>query len=273
MPNPDTQITLELVGTPQEGGHLRLNDFLGQLHALRESLVNVNRILIHLSEARIYYRLVDLSHANGARVVIEPVTQEEEPESLQDIQALHDRFFQELTAIQENRPLSEEVDTRALESFQRLAVRAEQAGSAVIHNVTAKVVLDREFTSRVTTLIAREYFSVGSLTGELGTINLHGRARNFWIYPEIGPTKVLCKFDPSLKEKAKQSIEKVVTVRGRKWYRPNANFPYRIDALELEEVQEVPGAKHLLELRGTVPDATAGKDSEEFVRGIRDEWE
>ncbi len=273
MPNPDTQITLELRGMPQEGGHLRLNDFLAQLHALRESLVNVNRILVHLSEARIYYRVVDLSRADGARVVIEPATQEEGPESSRDIQALHDRFFQELTAIREDRPVSEEVDNRALESFQRLAVRAEHAGSAIIHNTTAKVILDQEFTTRVRTLLDREYFSVGSLTGELGTINLHGRARNFWIYPEIGPTKVLCRFDPSLKEKAKQCIEKLVTVQGRKWYRPNANFPYRIDAVELDEARGALGTKHLLELRGIAPDATAGKDSVAFIRGIRDEWD
>ncbi len=273
MPNPDTQITLELRGTPQEGGHLRLNDFLGQLHALRESLVNVNRILVHLSEARIYYRVVDLSRGNGARVVIEPATKEEGPESSRDIQALHDRFFQELTAIREDLPLSEEVDNKALESFQRLAVKAEQAGSAVIHNTTAKVVLDQEFTTRVRTLLDREYYSVGSLTGDLATINLHGKARNFWIYPRIGPAKVLCRFDPSLKEKAKQCIEKVVTVRGRKWYRPNANFPYRIDAVELNEAQDALSSKHLLELRGIAPEATTGTDSVEFIRGIRDEWD
>ena len=143
MPNPSNQITLELEGTPQEGGFLRLGDFLGQLRALRESLNSVNRILEHLGDARIYYRIVDLSHARGARVVLEPVTQESTPESQEDIKSLHDRFFQELTAISSDAAPSEEIDSDALKSFQKLVERKGRSFSAAtIHNSTARVALD-----------------------------------------------------------------------------------------------------------------------------------
>ena len=58
MPNPSTQITLELEGLPQEGGHLRLNDFLAQLNALRQALHSVDRVIENATDNSIYYRVV-----------------------------------------------------------------------------------------------------------------------------------------------------------------------------------------------------------------------
>ena len=274
MPNPSTQITLELEGTPQEGGYLRLGDFLAQLRALRESLNSVNRVLERLSDSRIYYRIVDLSHAKGARVVLEPVTEEGNRENQEDIQSLHDRFFQELTAISENTAPSEEIDNEALKSFQKLVEKKGRSFStATLHNSAATVKLDDTFKERVTTLINREFYSHGSLVGQLGKINVHGRHQNFWIFPELGASKVLCKFaTPDVKEKAKAAIERIVTVRGRKYYRPNANFPYRIDVLELDPIADNETRKPLFELGGIAPNATGGKSAIDFITDLRDEW-
>ena len=253
---------------------MRLTDFLLQLQALKDSLNSVNRTLSHLSNDKIYYRVVDLSNARGARVVIEPVTKDGDNNSLEDIQSLHDRFFKELTDISSDKPPSEEIDNAALRSFQKLVEkRGKSFTSATLHNSAAKVALDDTFKTRIATLIEREFFSYGAITGQLGRIAVHRRSQKFWVYPEeFGAAKVLCHFQPGIKEKAKLAIEKLVTVRGKKYYRPNAHFPYRIDVSDLDEVSVDTHRKHLADLGGMAPDATGDKTAIEFITDLRDEW-
>lgn len=275
MPNPDTQITLELEGLPQEGGHLRLNDFLAQLNALKQALHSVDKAIADATDNNIYYRVVGLSHNSPAKIVLEPVSR---PRNSRDVaasvQVIHDRFFQELDAISNNQPVSPDIDNQALLNFKRLVENSGKTfAKAALYNNKASVLLDTSFKDRISNLLDKEYFANGSITGRLETINLHGRKKSFRIYPEIGPKMVVCTFTlPHLKEEAKKSLEKIVTVRGRKAYRPNSNFAYRIDALEILPLKEAAQRVYLADLQGIAGPLPGNKTSVELIREVRDEW-
>ena len=159
-------------------------------------------------------------------------------------------------------------------NFKRLVENSGKTFSkAALYNNRSSVLLDTSFKDQISNLLDKEYFAHGSITGRLESINLHGRKKSFRIYPEIGPKMVVCAFTlPHLKEEAKASLKKIVTVRGKKAYRPNSNFAYRIDALEIIPLKDVAPQVYLSDLQGIAGPLPGDKTSVELIREVRDEW-
>lgn len=233
--NNKLRITLRLEGLPEEDGHVRLSDLLTELQALKETLDNVDRMVGQTSDTALYYRVVDLKHSSPATVVLEPRAKPKKKLDRDAVSIRHHRFFQELDAIEHKKPVSEELDTKTLLSFKRLV---EGVGKtfykASISNATSSIPLTEKLRQNVDVLIDKEYRSIGTITGKLEALNVHRNTNTFWIYPAVGPRKVLCKFRSSDREKVKRCIDMVVRVHGRKYFRPNANVPHRIEVDEFE---------------------------------------
>lgn len=64
-----------------------------------------------------------------------------------------------------------------------------------------------------------------------------------------------------------------VAVRGECFYRPNVNFPHRIEVTSMEELSTCEELPTLRDLQGIAPNLTGELSSEEFVRRQRDEWD
>ena len=274
MPANEFYITLELEGLPQENGHVRFNDFLAQLTALRQSLDNVDRGIEEAGHIDIYYRVVGLSYASPVKVVLEPVSRHRRNrEATANVLRFHDRYFGALQAISNNVPVDAYIDDRALQSFKKLVEHQDRKfARAIVSNHTARVTLDKGFKDRVSTLLEQEYQAYGTLSGKIDAIDVHGKTRSFWIYPDINSKGVLCKFFPQDRQKATDSIGTIIEVRGRKAYRPNSPLPYRIEVESFDPINYTSNSKEIVDLGGMAPYLARGKSSVEFLRELRDEW-
>src|SRR5207302_4547834 len=96
----------------------------------------------------LYYRVVDVSHGSEVAITLEPVMRQQMPEAraTTEINARHNRFFKELSAIKMNEPVSPDVDERLLERLRDLVEgigRTFQRAS--ISNSESRVDLDTTF--------------------------------------------------------------------------------------------------------------------------------
>ena len=65
------QITVQITGSAEDGGFPRLSEFLKQLDAIKVALKHTERLLSGNDEPAVYYRIVRLSMASPATVVLE----------------------------------------------------------------------------------------------------------------------------------------------------------------------------------------------------------
>jgi hypothetical protein len=267
------RITLKLEGLPEEDGHVRFSDLLDELQALKETLDNVDKMVGQTSGTVLYYRVIDLKHSSPATVVLEPRIKPKKRRLPNDaISIRHHRFFQELDAIENRKPVSEDLDTKTLLSFKKLVDGVGRTFlKASISNSVSSIPLTEGLRQKVDILIEKEHRSRGSIAGRLEALNVHKNTNTFWIYPSVGPRKVLCKFQSSDREKVKECIDKIVRVHGVKFFRPNANGPHRIvvDTFEVDPQSNV----SLADIGGIAPRATGDESSVDFMRRHRNEWQ
>ena len=76
---------MQLTGKHEDEQHVRLYEFIVQLNALRQALVNTDRIVNRQEKPTLYYRIVDLSHSSPASVVLEPAPYRNRPDISSDI--------------------------------------------------------------------------------------------------------------------------------------------------------------------------------------------
>ncbi len=137
-----------------------------------------------------------------------------------------------------------------------------------------KPTLINELPAKIDLLLGPDASEFGSAKGRLEYLNLHGMANVFYIYPPHNLSKIKCRFSKKLRASVIASIDKNVTVYGIKKYKPNIKSynPYEI---MVEDINVHPNSEQLpklSDLYGIAPDATGNKTSEDFIRGIRDDW-
>jgi len=265
----DKRITLLLTGVDKEDGFFRLGPFIQQLQNLSSALKQIDRVLNKKETA--YYRVVDLQLSSPGKITVEPIPIEIEKD-YSDI--ICDRFINEINTIKKTGKPTNGLDNKALEAFKNLIAPIEKNFSSVsIESRGSVIELNKKMEANIDVIIAEEESSYGTIKGELELINLHDQANKFYIYPIVGPQKVLCHFPDSLKDIAKKSLECKVSITGLMTYKVNEYFPYKI---EVENIVIHPSDNelpNLLDLEGIIPNLTNGLSSEEYVKEIRDEWD
>ena len=117
----------------------------------------------------------------------------------------------------------------------------------------------------------RDASVLGSVSGKVEAVNVHGNKPVFFLYPVSGPFKVRCRFEPSLLlDDLREAIDRHTTVYGMLDYEVGEPFPVEV---VVERVEVSPPDTELPTLRsliGIAPDLTGGIDSVEYVRGLRD---
>jgi hypothetical protein len=262
----EKRITFTMEGLPDEDGHVRLSDFLIELENLESVLRKTDRLLSPGREPSVYYRIVGLSTASPATVVIE--AHPKEPD-IDRGPAVVERTLSLLSSI-ERGEAPRRMDYALLESVRNLVtpIGKTLASVSVVSNGTT-LKITPEYRAKVDLLMAPEEVQPSFVRGMLEYINIHGSQKVFRIYPDVGPTKLTCHFPEDLKSAAIAAIGKYVEVRGVFKYKAVAHFAHEVEVREIKVLpadDEIPAFESLT---GSAPDLTGGLSSVDFVRTIR----
>jgi hypothetical protein len=264
----NTPIKFQLRGLDAEGGYFRLNTLLHQLQYFSALLKEID--LMVSQKKTTYYRIINLKLSSPAEIWLDPIPIDDK---FNITSIIRERLINELNAVKDRAITAEAAPRNFLETLKGItsSLDKEIASVAVISD-SHKIELDKPFRANLEVLLAPERRCYGSIEGTFEAINLHNK-NEFWIYPVIGPKKVICTFPKDLRKQAIEGLEKMVLVSGIMTYRLREKFPYKIAVKEPIKIyppeNELP---HLADLRGIAPEATGDLTSEEFVGKIRDEW-
>jgi len=268
--NTSNRIILRLRGLDEDGGDVRLNEFVQQLDILKKALSETQRLFPE--EAFAYFKIVELQKNSPAQIGLEAVSIriEDEPKT----KALVDRFFNSITEIDNGKfPKGFTYETfYAYKDLTSLREKKRLTEVAISRNGNKPSFL-YDFSSNIERIMGSDEFEFGAYTGMLEAINIHNQ-NIFYIYPTSHLPKLKCSFPKDLKAEAISAIGKYVTVFGNKKFKPNISgaIPYEIHVREIEVHPNEDELPTLKDLKGLSPNITEGKTSEDFVRGIRNEW-
>ncbi len=265
------RITMELIGAPEDDGHLRLSELIKQLQAVKSALKQTERTITGRDEPELYYRVVNVTHSSPLSVTLEPTPLKPE-EGREVAKTTVKKFFSTLYMINKKNDAPEDFDLTALEAYRDLGTMLDKHVTGITLSSTKrnKVAIDKKFENKVSEIIGPDELVEGSMAGMLEWLNLHN-TNIFHIYPIIGAKKIVCNFPKRLKEKVKTAIDSHVEVYGELRYKKWSNFPYAMNVSDLDILPPDDELPTLFDLRGVAPNATGELSSVEFVRAIRDE--
>jgi hypothetical protein len=259
--------TVSIDGLPSEEGHVRIDDFTRQLLLFSAAIKHYDLQITGHREPSTYLRIIALSHRSPATVTVEARPYHEDFDSAG---AVARGFFSVLYSIDKTSKLTEPVDPTVLESVRDLSrsVGRKIKGLSIEYENNV-VMLDSVFEKKVRVLLEPVETFPGSFRGVLEAINIHEDANVFRIYPDIGPTKITCRFPNELRAGAVAAVSHFVEVRGVLKYRAHSRFPHEMDVSELIAFPDEKELPSLHDLRGSAPDATGELLSEDFIRELR----
>lgn len=272
------KIIIELRGAKDDGGNVRLSALVDQLYSLRKALSYAEqRASAGGKRAPNAYRVVNLHHSNAA-VEIEVVP--EDPLNDRSGATIY-QFNRSLRQIEAGR-VPDDVPVEELEAYGDLAPKPERRIEEVVISFDAPTALKRatvgpiqvtrRFEENVVELIGPEEVSWGTMTGRLMAINLENR-NVFYLFPRVGPRRIHCTFDRSVREDVKVAIDHYVEVAGRIHYRRRDMLAHRMTAVHSVLVLDHEAiAVRLSDLRGIAPGITGGMDPAEFVDSYDEDW-
>jgi hypothetical protein len=261
------QITVQIKGSAEDGGYLRISEFLKQLDAIKTALKHTERLLSGSDERSVYYRIVKLSMASPATVVMEEtaIRNHERRGTLPKV-PIAQRFVSNMRQIERRGTLPHVKDLQTLEAYRDVGTLLHKhVESVILKSAKQEVSIGEEFNRRIDKIIGPDQIIEGSVTGVLLAINLHNTTR-FEIYPAVGPTKVACDFSPELKKRVIEGLDHNVRVIGKLRYKHWAPYPHAITADDLDVFPPDNELPTLLDLRGLIrteqPDDTPHVDAD-----------
>ncbi len=264
------RVSLLLRGLDKDQGDVRFKDFIQQLDIIKKSLLETQKL--YSKKPFAYFKVVELSHTSPAFIVIEAVPNKvaDEPQT----QAVVDKFFHSLEEIERGKyPENFRYETfTAYKDITSLREKKRITEIIISRNGDSPSRLEN-LSNNIEQIMGSDEFEIGSYTGMLEAINIHNQ-NVFYLYPTSHLPKLKCVFSQNLREEAISAIGHYVTVMGVKKFKPNVRggIPYemRVQSLSIHPSEE--DLPTLTDLKGIAPNATGDEQSEDFVRGIRDEW-
>lgn len=260
----DNKIAIVLEGLANEAGHVRGNDLQKELQLLLSVLTKTETRVLGEKEQTTYYRVVALRHSSPATIVLEA----------RPLRQTYDRradVFEALKGIVKEvkfGSLTNRIETSLLRDLRDMAAPVGKTLASVELSFDGTSVrLDSAMRKVVDRIIAPEEVFNGAMTGMLEALNIHGEANRFWIYPDVGASKVKCDFPVELRVKAIDAVGSYVRVSGTIKYKTTAPYAHEVIVKDLTVLPQ-DGLPTFDDLRGIVA-PVPGVSSEEFVRRIR----
>lgn len=263
------KIILEIGGSDKEEKHVRLNDFITELGRFAEIARNAEEVISGTPTRSIYYRVTDLKHSSPASVTLEACTKNPQFDIRE---ATLREISNTMTKLKKGEEIKGDYRFYLVDSMRNFV---EPLGTRISHlSITfdeEKINLDQEFKARAALYVAPEESCESTARGMLDAINIHGTEKVFWLYPEIGPTKVQCIFPKELLEQAKMALGRRVEVTGVFKYKVNAPYAHTAeinDLMVFPPDDELPTFKDLF---GIYPEMTNGLSCDDYIRKVRSE--
>jgi hypothetical protein len=258
---------MTLEGMPSENGYIRAVDFLRELQLLTSALNKADRDVHPTGEPSSYYRIVNLSMASPATVVMEAQPKDPDTDNRRSVLS---HFFSVLGSVRDDRSPPEPTSYGLLEDIAGMVSPVGRTMRSVRISRNGDVIqLGPGIQKTVQRLLAQEETCPGAIRGMLEAINLHMDANTFRIYPDVGPSKVTCHFPTELQQEAISAIKHFVEVRGVLNYRVGSPYPHEILVASIEAFPPEDELPSLWDLKGIAPNATGELASEDFVRDVR----
>ena len=272
-------VTLYVEGRLEDGGDVRLSDFIGQLSHLKGILNKLDRAASGGARST-EFRVIDIQRASPMRVVL-GASRIEKRADVRDIVAasLFSTFERigDAQALQVAEPTAEgeysDAEFEILEEVLNMSAPVgERLRSVALGRNGHRVHLTPAMHERVVHLLQPQSSSYGFIRGVLESVNVHHEANTLRIYPLAGPKKVSCRFPKELRAQVGAALGEPVEVKGRLHYRADAVFPHEIDIesiVRLESTEDV----SLTSLRGIARGLTGDLSSEDWLDRRRMEYE
>lgn len=257
------------MGTPEEGGDLRIGALLKKFDALKAALRATDRV-ISQGDPMFDFRVVNLSHSSPSTMEVDPVPLE--MEAVGDSALLVDTFFGVLEGIQESGEIPEGFGYNDLKNFRRLEPEAKAVPEVVISRNGDELPLVQDWAKRVEDALGPDQYAVGSVTGMLQQLNVHGKNRTFTIYPTFGEPELKGRFGKALRDDVVRAVDRYVEVSGTLRYKARSWYSHAIDATAIKVFPPESELPTLDDLFGVAPNATGDDSTEDFLRKVRDGW-
>ena len=123
----------------------------------------------------------------------------------------------------------------------------------------------REHVDRVR---SRGYVELGSIEGELGAVDVHGRLRTFTIWDDLHGQPIRCKFGAEHMAQVKELLKERVLVAGRINYFATGQARAIDSISELVPIRTT-GSPPVNRFGGSIPDLLNGMPIEEYIDRLR----
>ena len=261
------RIRFTIVGAGDDGDDLRVDDFVKQMTAFKKALVETDRLVS--GSKTMDYRIVELSHSSPITVVLETETTSE----IDLGESVLETFYTGVTAIRQGKRLPADFDYAALMAYKQITMLMPRTVAEVtIARNGTEVLVAEDFGQSIDQIIGPDEYEMGTVTGMLHHINLHGNQNIFTVYPTSNQPPLRCTFSKHLRVDAVKAVDQYVEVYGQLKYKRMSEHPYEMYVHSIEVYPPEEELPSLRDLRGIAPDATGGKSSERFIRDLRNEW-
>lgn len=258
---PDPAITIRLVGSDEDNGRVRFEDFRQFCDKIAECLRRTETAVTKQPK-RIRYRVSDLQ-ASSAQMTLEPIAPKKGPDPRSEVVGLFKKSVADLQAGTFADPRLTPDDLR---EFRDLYARRGTTKEVWVDGAK----LTSQYVANIDRILGSSVGAEGFVTGRLERLNVHNR-NEFVLYPPLMGTSIICHFPDGLFEMVRAGIKRNVTVSGTLFHLPDKPFPDRVHVTTLELHPPDGELPNLRDLRGLFPDCTGGMSSVDFVRSLRDE--
>ena len=271
-------ITIRIEGKGEEGGHVRLEDFISQLQSFEDVLIQTAHILSKPHRPKVKFRIVSATHTSPISLGLEPVPLEDK--DIEYTPFLGKKVLATSKSIDSGK-VPADVDLQTLRTYRKMIEGIDTGEinklSVSIPNQTFSVTdkfvknLDGAIRTKEKELLPEARES-GSLKGQLVGLKLWGK-KTLYIEPNIGPTRVECHFDDKdVEYHASKSVKRFVVAHGVLHYTEGKKFPLRIQVEELSVLPEEGELPGMGDLHGMSPDLTGDESVNDLLESSRFDW-
>lgn len=265
----EERITVVMEGVVEDGGDVRLGEFIEELTAIKNALKQTERLVVKSEAQAVNYRIVSLSHSSPTSVTVGITSRE--PVYHQAPRQIAKRFTTNLRMVRRAHRYATHLDQRTLESFQGIIAPTKKHLSriTVTGEGSQSVQIDSQFERSLARLLEGDETERDEIVGKVERLDIHNKTQ-FTIFPLIGAQRIQCSAPKRLYEKIVNSVGQWVSVDGWALYRKDSPFPYAMKVEDIFPRKKDEDLPLMSSIHGTAPGATNGESAEDFIRELRD---
>lgn len=263
------KIALELRGDPKDDEHVRLEEFVDKLAALKNALACTEKLLSDGKQAKTFYKVINLSHNSPATIELEAA-----PKKISDNQSerVVEAFLGNLLYISKTGTPPKGFDYLTLVAYKELcSLQNKKLQGMRLFGLGEILTLDHDLEKKIQSAFGPDESHFGNLSGRLEVINVH-KKNHFTIFPLSGGKGIECAFTPDLESSVATNLKKRVLVYGRIFFKLWNPQPYRIDVERIERLPEEGEIPRLSGLKGILPNGPESEASKTLDDSREDDW-